>query len=264
MSPPDRSEGVLFLSDAHLGGFSGEENRAVEDALIALVDHCEEKNYRICVLGDLFDYWMEYPDRDFVPSLGSRLLGRFRAFNEPERPTLYITGNHDCWTGPHLPSIGFDVEHGWREMRLGGRRLLLMHGDGLPDRQMRMKRPALHRLLRNKTFLRLYKTLLPPEYGIRLMKRFSSITRRMENGRHDSGVLNRWGRRFLRETAFDMVICGHDHTPRVREFDFGTFINLGTFYRHRSLCLYNNGDFSLVEWNENRRLLSPLETGAKK
>lgn len=58
----------LFLSDAHLGGFSKEKNRKIEEDLIELVDYCLEQQIQIAVLGDLFDYWMEYPGS--IPALG--------------------------------------------------------------------------------------------------------------------------------------------------------------------------------------------------
>ncbi|MDZ7773306.1 MAG: UDP-2,3-diacylglucosamine diphosphatase [Balneolaceae bacterium] len=256
---PEGSEGILFLSDAHLGGFDETRNRRIEASLIRLIDYCEARRYRICVLGDLFDYWMEYADRGWAPDLGGELLERFRAFNDPARPTLYITGNHDCWTGPRLPACGFDVEHRWREQVLGGKKVLLMHGDGLPDPEHpeRMERPPLHRLLRNKNFVKGYQKILPPGTGTRLMRLFSRLTRSFEGAKHETRVLDGWAERFLQATDFDLVICGHDHNPRMRAFDFGTFLNLGTFYRHRSLCLYNKEDFSLVVWNNADGELRP-------
>lgn len=262
--PPtsEGSEGILFLSDAHLGGFDAARNRRIEASLIRLIDYCEEHGYRICVLGDLFDYWMEYADRGWAPDLGRELLERFRAFNDPARPTLFITGNHDYWTGPRLPSYGFDVEHAWRERSLGGRRVLLMHGDGRPDpaNPESMERPLLHRLLRNKSFVEGYQKMLPPGAGIRLMRLFSRLTRRFDGAEHETQMLDQWSERFLRATDFDLVVCGHDHNPRVRTYDFGTFVNLGTFYRHRSLCLYNKGEFSLVVWSDTDGELRPYRT----
>lgn len=257
--PPEDPDGILFLSDAHLGGFSDRRNRRIEEQLIRLLDYCEKHRHRICILGDLFDYWMEYPDRHFVPRLGQRLLRRFREFNDPDRPTLYITGNHDYWTGPHLPASGFDVEHSWRSLNLDGQSVLLLHGDGLPDPGMRVHRPLLHRLLRNKRFIRMYKTVFPPETGIRIMRLFSKFTRFLENGKYDPEVLDRWAERFLSDTDFDVAVSGHDHVPRIRNFDFGTYINLGTFCNHRTLCIYNNGRFSLVRWRDSEQELTAYQ-----
>lgn len=261
---PDEANGVLFLSDVHLGGFSEERNRAIEQELIHLTEYCHRHRYRICILGDLFDYWMEY--RGVAPSLGERLLELFRSWNHPFHPTLFITGNHDHWTGPLLPSIGFRLEHGAHRMELGGKNLLLMHGDGLPDHNrlpspesggsLELRRPLLHRILRNPLFIRGYQAVLPPAAGIRVMRWFSRINRSLDNVKGGTGTLDRWSARFLERTETDLVLCGHDHVPRANEYRWGTFMNLGTFYRHRTAVLYTKGEFSHVQWNDDSKTLT--------
>ncbi|NIU01308.1 MAG: hypothetical protein GWN62_08805, partial [Aliifodinibius sp.] len=100
---------LLFISDVHLGGFSDNKNERIESELIQLINYCQRNDIHLAVLGDLFDYWMEYPD--FVPNLGRKLLDRFESFNKELGPTLYITGNHDNWTRNHLEDRGFYLIH---------------------------------------------------------------------------------------------------------------------------------------------------------
>lgn len=246
----------LFLSDAHLGGFSKEKNRKIEEDLIELVDYCLEQQIQIAVLGDLFDYWMEYPGS--IPALGKKLLDRFEEYNSRMGRTIYITGNHDNWTRDHFEKRGFEVTGEQKMLSLGGKKIMLLHGDGLRHKRFNLPRPAIHRLLRNPKFIRLYQKLLPPRAGLTLMKYFSRLNRMLEKNRNKQEKLNKWAKTELEKTDTDVIICGHDHIPRVKKFDFGTFLNLGNFCHNRTVALYNNGSFCLVLWDEEKQNLRPF------
>jgi UDP-2,3-diacylglucosamine pyrophosphatase LpxH len=71
--------------------------------------------------------------------------------------------------------------------------------------------------------------------------------------------LDNWSEEFLRITDYDVVISGHDHQPRVLDFDGGTYINLGTFFDDRTVSFYNNGVVELVVWNAAEKTLLPFE-----
>ena len=257
MADADSSPKYLFLSDAHLGGFSENQNRRIEKELIHLIDYCELKQFRICVLGDLFDYWMEYPNA--VPELGKDVLKRFRAYNRSFKPALYITGNHDNWTFGHFESLGFDVEKNKRILDLGGLKTMLLHGDGLDDSSMNLSRPLMHRFLRHPAFVKLYQFILPQKLGLSVMQKFSNFSRSSESKRLEKERLNNWGKNHLANNNIDIIICGHDHSPRIKKYDFGTFINLGTFYKDRTVATYNKGQFDLVIWSDQSRELKPFQ-----
>lgn len=121
----------LFISDVHLGAFSATTNQQIEGDLIALIEHCKEERIEINILGDLFDYWMEYPEKGFVPDLGKKVLDAFEEYNNTVSPALFITGNHDNWTFGHFKERGFDLESNFRLKEIDGKRLLLLHGDGV-------------------------------------------------------------------------------------------------------------------------------------
>jgi UDP-2,3-diacylglucosamine pyrophosphatase LpxH len=256
MNRPIVEQPILFISDAHLGGFSEKENKRIETELIQLIEYCEREDIRIAILGDLFDYWMEYPNH--IPKVGEKLLDRFDKFNQKMGPTLYITGNHDNWTREHFLDRGFYLEHEQYICSLNGTKMMLLHGDGLSDSTHKLPRPRMHRLLRNEFFLRFYQTLFSSKSGIEVMKYFSRFTRsfnRDEGGKK----LTDWARQKLESTDIDLILCGHDHLPRSKYFPFGTYINLGTFYRHRSMVFYNNGTPSLVFWEHKVESLQKFE-----
>ncbi len=257
MNTPTYQEPMLFISDVHLGGFSQEEDERIESELIQLINYCQRNGIRMAILGDLFDYWMEYPDH--VPDIGKKLLDRFETFNRELGPTLFITGNHDNWTGNHLQKRGFYIEHEQVDITLNGDSIMLMHGDGLADDKHSFPRPSMHQFIRSKKFVRLYQKILPPAIGLTVMKYFSRFSRLLSSETPQGDKLNRWVRQTLDETDFDIIICGHDHIPRFQQFTFGSYINLGTFCKHQTMAFYNNGKASLVCWKPDIQSIKPFD-----
>jgi UDP-2,3-diacylglucosamine pyrophosphatase LpxH len=254
--PPTLSQPLLFISDVHIGGFSDQENERIESELIQLVNYCQQNKIQIAILGDLFDYWMEYPDT--VPSIGEQLLNRFEEFNQELGPTLFITGNHDNWTRDHLSQRGFYLEDEQHSFTIDSNRLMALHGDGLANPDLKLPRPFLHRLLRNEKFLTIFQSVFPADVGLKIMKYFSRLTRRIDEENQRVKRLNGWARQQLKQTDTDIILCGHDHIPRQKQFPFGTYINLGTFYYHRTMALYNNDMISLVCWKADTQTIKQL------
>jgi len=241
----EKDKKIIFLSDVHLGAFSDDFDRQLEQNIIELIDFAEENGYSIKILGDFFDYWMEYPG--MVPELGKHVLRRFEYFHQNNPATLFITGNHDNWVDNHFSELGFDVEMNYRMLKLDEYRVLLHHGDGISDPTLNLPRPLMHRLLRNDKFVKLYQKLFPPAVGLHLMRKFAVFSRKFE--KKDPRPLNQWSQTYLSNSKINVIICGHDHIPRVETFPGGMYINLGTFFDHKTVGIYNNGNFQLVEWN---------------
>lgn len=236
----------VFLSDVHLGAFPATENLRIEKDLISLIEHCKEEHIALYILGDLFDYWMEYPEKGFIPALGKEVLDAFEDYNSQVAPALYITGNHDNWTFGHFRERGFDMESNFRLININSKRFLLMHGDGVAADNIDFPRAAFHKLLRNPKFVDTYQKVFPPKHGIATMKLFSSITRKRNI--QNPEPLNKQAKKIFNNHKLDYILSGHDHIPRIETFSRGTYINLGTFFKHRSVALYNNSEIALVKW----------------
>lgn len=248
----------VFLSDVHIGAFEDAENTAIEKDLIALIRHCEDSGHRLYVLGDLFDYWMEYPAHNFVPDLGMDVLDAFEAYNKNYGPALYITGNHDNWTYGHFEDRGFDIESNFRLVDLEEKRFLLMHGDGVEPEGLDFPRAAFHQVLRSESFVRIYQNIMPPNAGLAAMKWFSSITRKRNYLNPEP--LNRQARKIFDRKEIDYILSGHDHIPRVETFDRGSYINLGTFYKHRSVAIFDGHEIKLKMWNSDTGNFLPFSS----
>ena len=249
----------LFLSDVHLGGHTSTREKAVEKALMSLIRHAALHRIRMHVLGDLFDYWMEYPG--WNPSLGSNVLDSFRDYHQTTGfRTTYVTGNHDNWTRGYFSSLGFDVQGEYKRLELDGRNIFMHHGDGLADPAFGYPRPFFHRVLRHPWFVRIYQTMFPPETGLDIMRRFSA--RKGKRLQFKGQGLKKWSRQVLSGTGADgekladVMINGHVHRADMAVFDFGLMIQLPAFPsfgksdRFRLLS-YTKGTFSFVEWDED-------------
>ena len=80
-----------------------------------------------------------------------------------------------------------------------------------------------------------------------------------------SEELKKHAKRVLGEKDIDVIIMGHDHIPRVETFSEGTYINLGTFFYHKTVALYNNGEYQLVRWRASDKEFVPFtESSAQK
>ncbi len=251
--------GILFLSDVHLGSFPKSLEQQLEHDIIQLLAYCESQNYRLVILGDLFDYWMEYPG--WHPPLGKEILDAFRSYHERHEPTLYITGNHDNWWLDHLQETGFRLENEFRILQVNQQQFFVTHGDGLSNPRLNLPRSLFNRLLRSQPFVRTFRTIFPPSVGISLMKLLSRVSKRMEAEKRSSEQtdLSRWADRLLSSNPVQAVICGHNHNPQIKTFREGTYLNPGPFGTQYTLGLYADEHFQLVQWDPAQQNLKDFK-----
>lgn len=246
----------LFISDVHLGAFTKAQSSKIEHDLISLIDYAIARKAAVYVLGDLFDYWMEFPKNRFVPAISKIVLDKFEEYNSKVMRAVYITGNHDNWTFGHFAKCGFDVEPDFRIINIAEKNILLMHGDGHFDSKNNFYRPFFHNLLRNKTFVHYFQAVSGSKMGLGAMRLFSDVTRK-RNYRNPKS-LNQQAQIIFSFGKVDSMICGHDHIPRMETFINRTYINLGTFYEHRTIARSVNGSIKLVKWNAETKEFQPF------
>lgn len=242
----------------HLDGFDAATNEALERDAAALIDHCAENGIRVVFLGDLFDAWMEYPGR--TPDSGRRFREAVSRYARRHAPILGVTGNHDNWTLGLLAHEGFQLGSEHLDLTIHGRRVLLLHGDGLADATLGLPRPFYHRILRHKAFVSVYRLLLPFDRALSLMAWFSRRQRSRHPQPDDTDTLDRWAASALKQGLADVIIAGHHHEVRHVKIDSGEYLNTGAFYRTRTLVMHTNGRFNVVLWDsQHQRFQAALE-----
>lgn len=247
----------VFISDVHLGGFDDKANAELEATLLSVLEWAKKEHCKIHFLGDIFDYWMEF-NSGFYPKEFKNVLDALKKIYVYQGPTLFVTGNHDNWTLGHFEHLGMETVTDYQVLELDSKRFFLMHGDGLIQENGKLKRPWLHQILRNSTFLWFYRNLLKDRTGIKIMQWFSNLNRKFRpTTPKDSIKLDTWFRDFSQELDVSFVLCGHDHNPRTIRLNQTKYINLGAFYEHKTFALYTNSELKLVYWNHEQN--QPLE-----
>ncbi len=89
---------IYFLSDAHLGSLAIERGYAQQKKLIALLEEMSKDAVSVYMLGDMFDFWMEY----FISDKSKRQYHPFcKQLRKMAKKGIHIhmfVGNHDLWT----------------------------------------------------------------------------------------------------------------------------------------------------------------------
>ncbi len=249
---------LIFLSDVHLGSHKHQTDQQLQSKIIQLLQYCKANKSLLVILGDLFDYWMEYPG--WHPPLGDKMLEAFKTYHESQPSTLYITGNHDHWHLGYLDEIGFHLEDEYKLLKIGQKRVFATHGDGLADPKWGLSRSLFNRLLRSPRFIKLFRTIFAPEVGLSVMKKISRFNKKFEfeQKKRQTNHLNNWASSLLLEDLFDAVVCGHNHNPQIESFNNGIFLNPGPFGNRNSLGWYFQDSFKLMRWNQDNRKLTVI------
>ena len=258
----------LFLADVHLGGsrLLGEN---YEIHLCSLIRHAAENKIHLYLLGDVFDYWMEFPERKKkfsssnlsagepkLPPIGSTLLDTIQEYNKTFTTVYYILGNHDCWDAGYFNSIGCKVFTDGCKIKIDEQTICLLHGDGLPTKRTHineniigpLKRPLLHTILRSRAFIRLFQYLFTPKQAWSIMQSFSNFSKKKEKIAKpfiDSSL-----KYLIDFSDIDLIIAGHDHLARTVSTKGGQYINTGPYYEDNLVLTYSEQGWAHAQWDQ--------------
>lgn len=237
---------VYFISDLHFREPSDETERRRHARFCRFVEMVGREASRLYIVGDYFDFWFEY--RRAIPKHTVWGLHYLMMLRDAGVDVHYVIGNHDCWMVDFIrEKIGIPTYPHPMACEEGGRRILLVHGDGLSalDGSYKYTRP----LLRSKISMALYR-LIHPDLGIWLADRFSDWSKARDrdyqkyaNDRSvDAWVTEQFAR------GFQVVMMGHHHTPRCQEYANGTFISLGDWVRHATYAVIDDQGLHFRAW----------------
>lgn len=233
---------LYIFSDAHLGAGAPDEESGKLARIRELFEKVHADGDRLVILGDLFDFWFEY--RYLIPKQHNEVLFLLRKMVESGIPVDYVSGNHDFWMGDFFTSqLGITVHRDELELTAHGKKLYLLHGDGLAkaDRGYRF----LKKILRNRFNIRLYR-LLPPDWAYPLARKVSGTSRHYTSARDHTFApdYEAFAERKLSE-GYDVVAIGHLHIPVRKEFGDGVYINTGDFINHFTYARIDGGEVAL-------------------
>ncbi len=227
---------VLFLGDSHFGRrLDWGRLRAFEGILETI-----EPGDVLVLLGDIFDFWFEYPglvQEAHVPVLCA-------LWRVAERAKVYfIPGNHDPWAGKSLEGFGLEVKREGVLLEAFGRRVLAVHGDMLGR-----KNHLARRIMTNPLNVFLYK-LLGPGLGIPLAYWVSEVSRRRSRRLEKPSEAPPWVLEAVPE-GVDALVTGHFHYPFVSKKGEAWVICAGDLLKNMTYLVWDRRGFSLRRWPE--------------
>lgn len=237
---------AYFISDAHLGLGSRQEEKAKEDRLLAFLRHAMGDAEQLFIVGDLFDFWFDYAT--VIPRGFHRTLAALQDYTDAGRDVHYLVGNHDCWMRDFFETeIGVKLHREPFEVTLQTKRVYMHHGDGLADNDLgyRMIKP----LLRNKLAIRLYR-LLHPDVAVRIARGTSHSSRAYTSLKHygeEKGMM-RYAQELIARGS-DIVVMGHHHKPSSVVLGKGLYVNLGDWITFNTYGRMQDGTMTLKTWN---------------
>jgi len=258
--PADGSAGgiVYFIADAHLGGEPPSfESEKLRD-LLALLSHLRGRASSLYLVGDLFDFWFEYPT--VTPTEHFEVLKALSELSRAGTEIRFLGGNHDYWAGEKLEAMaGAIVVRNTAHPTHFGKKLFVAHGDGLPagDWGYRM----LKAVIRSRPAIAAFR-LLHPTIGAALARWASGLSEITEE-RIQNAVppMRDFLERKLAD-GYDAVIVGHVHRPFIWRTERGTAVIVGDWMVNRSVVELTPDGFRMLRWSDGSLVESDAERSA--
>ncbi len=238
-----------WISDLHLGT-RGSNARAF---LEFLREHRFETLY---IVGDLIDIW-SLRRGIYWPQEHNDVIQKILRQARKGTRVIYIPGNHDEFLSGHLGAYGaITIQKHAVHVTADGRRILVLHGHELDTVVQNVKWLALLGDLGYQFLLALNPlvNLVRRLFGFGYWSLSKAIKRRVKDavsfiGAYEEGIV-----RYAGKFNVQGVLCGHIHTPAIRQIEGLTYYNCGDWVENCSV---------LVEHGDGRmELLTNLQTTA--
>ncbi|MGD1947345.1 MAG: UDP-2,3-diacylglucosamine diphosphatase [Croceivirga sp.] len=250
--PFQEGKKVYFASDNHLGAPTFKESLPRERKFVAWLDSIKTDASAIFLMGDLFDFWMEY--KTVVPKGFTRTLGKLAELTDAGIPITYFVGNHDLWMNGYFEEeLNIPVHHKPQQYDINGVTFFIGHGDGLGPNDKGFKR--MKKVFTNPFCQWLFRWL-HPDIGVRLAQHLS-VNNKIISGDSDAKFLGeddewlvQYCKRKLEQEHHDYFIFGHRHLPMEIDLN-GTsrYTNLGDWITYFTYAVFDGRQLKLEKFN---------------
>ncbi len=242
---------VYFSSDNHLGAPTMKQSYPREKKFVAWLDTIKDDAAAIFLLGDLFDFWIDY--KTVVPKGFTRTLGKLAELSDAGIPIYFFVGNHDLWMNGYFEEeLNIPVFHEPQQFTINNTSFFIGHGDGLGPGDKGYKR--MKKVFTNpiaKWFFR----WLHPDIGVKLAQHLS-VKNKLISGDDDAiflGEENEWlvqyAKRKLETKHYDYFVFGHRHLPLTIELnEKAKYINLGDWVSYYTYGVFDGKKLELKEY----------------
>jgi UDP-2,3-diacylglucosamine hydrolase len=243
---------AYFIADAHLG-ITIKADLQREELLIRFLGSIGDTASHLFILGDLFDFWIEY-NRAIRPDY-FMILHELKLLIDKGVSVYYVAGNHDFALGPFMQkTLGIIVAMDAIDITLQEKKLHLCHGDGVIPSETGYR--FWRSVLRNPLNQRLYK-MLHPSLGIGIAGIFSKTSRRLNDNKYTESRRREYVNvaAGLLQKGTDIVLMAHTHYPEIHTLEGKIYCNIGDWMKNFTYGILENGAFSLLKYRPGQ---SPL------
>ncbi len=243
---------IYFASDNHLGAPTKEASLPREKKFVAWLDEIKHDAAAIFLLGDLFDFWIDY--KHVVPKGFTRTLGKLAEISDSGIPIHFFVGNHDLWMNGYFEEeLNIPVYHEPKAFSFNNKTFFIGHGDGLGPGDKGYKR--MKKVFTNPFCKWLFRWL-HPDLGVKLAQHLS-VKNKLISGDEDATFLgehNEWlvqyCKRKLEEKHRDYFIFGHRHLPLEIDLNKDSkYVNLGDWIKYYTYAEFDGDTMTLKEFN---------------
>lgn len=238
---------LYFASDFHLGVPNEQGSRLREDRIVRWLTEIKQDAAELYLMGDVFDFWFEY--KTVVPRGYIRLLGKLAEMADAGIKIYFFKGNHDMWMFDYLPKeLGATIISDELEMKRGGKKFYMHHGDGLGPGDQQFK--ILKKFFRSK-FCQWLFARLHPNLGVGIAAYWSKHSRLANDQQEEfkseaDEHLVAYCRELLKTRTYDYLIFGHRHLPLDIQLDEKSrYINLGEWIYNYSYAVFDGENLRL-------------------
>ncbi|WP_194766314.1 UDP-2,3-diacylglucosamine diphosphatase [Tamlana sp. I1] len=239
---------IYFASDNHLGAPTAEASRPREKKFVAWLDEIKHDAAAIFLLGDMFDFWIEY--KTVIPKGFTRTLGKLAEISDSGIPIYYFVGNHDLWMNGYFEEeLNIPVYHKPKEFTFNNKTFFIGHGDGLGPGDKGYKR--MKKVFTNPFCQWLFRWL-HPDLGVRLAQHLS-VKNKLISGDDDAKFLGnddewlvQYCKRKLEDKHRDFFVFGHRHLPLNIDLNATSkYINLGDWIKYYTYGVFDGETMAL-------------------
>ena len=236
----------VFVSDVHIA--PGNAKRL--DFFISFLNSIKGKAAHLCILGDLFDYWVGRGHEN-QPEYRS-ILAKLKEISNSGTNIILLHGNRDFLLSPKAASLsGARIPGSQLRLQIGRQTVHVCHGDKLCESDR--GHVILQKFLRCRLFGMAF-VALPLSIRERLARKLRSISKRCTARKSEAttDISVSAVQRIFRK-GVDTVICGHIHRDGQRSIPCGQssriLYHLGDFSESGSYLLCEKGEFKLLHYS---------------
>jgi UDP-2,3-diacylglucosamine hydrolase len=243
---------TYFISDTHFGSTIYDDTKRI-DLWKKFLSSIEGSNSELYLLGDIFDFWIEYGDK--VREIYKPILISLKKLVDSGVEVTFVRGNHDFMRGNYLSDkIGLRIID--KELVLNIQnsfKVTAQHGDQIKRTLFSSIRNF---LIRSPKIQKIY-SLLPPFLGVPIAQGLSDLSKKKSS--HCSKECNSDYKNELLGKANsikkNVYIMGHTHEKELSKSGNDIYANCGSWLIENSLVKIDDGTISLIELIHSKSIL---------